>query len=60
MADRLLYRHDDGRWLEAEILDQYRERTSGQWRVLVRYSAGVGQNYLRAEWADDERLRPLP
>jgi hypothetical protein len=45
--------HDDGRWYEAELLDQHRSR--GRWRVVVRYSVAPGMRYVRREWADELR-----
>ena len=47
-------RHDDGRWYEAELLDQ--RRTGDRWRAVVRYTVAPGMRYMRAEWAD--KLRP--
>ena len=47
--------HDDGRFREATLLDQYRSRTDGSWRVVVRYSTGAGLTYVRAMPAADCR-----
>jgi hypothetical protein len=47
-------RHDDGRWYEAELLDQH--RSQGRWRAVVRYSVAPGMRYVRGLWADE--LRP--
>ena len=56
-ATHVLAPHDDGRFREAALLDQYRSRTDGSWRVVVRYSTGAGLTYVRAMPADD--CRPL-
>ena len=45
--------HDDGRWYEAELLDQH--RTGGRWRAVVRYSVAPGMRYMRGEWAEELR-----
>ena len=50
----VLVRHDDGRWYEAELLDQHRRE--GRWRAVVRYSVAPGMQYMRGLWAD--QLRP--
>jgi hypothetical protein len=47
--------HDDGRWWPAEVLDQYRDRADGLWRVVVTYSTAPGMRYIRAMPADDCR-----
>jgi hypothetical protein len=47
--------HDDGRFREAALLDQYRSRSDGSWRVVVRYSTGAGLTYVRAMAAADCR-----
>ena len=49
-------RHDDGRWYEAELLDQH--RSGGRWRAVVRYSVAPGMRYMRGEWADELRAAP--
>jgi hypothetical protein len=56
-ATHVLAPHDDGRFREAALLDQYRSRTDGSWRVVVRYSTGAGLTYVRAMPAAD--CRPL-
>ena len=45
--------HDDGRWYEAELLDQH--RSGGRWRAVVRYTVAPGMRYGRGEWADELR-----
>jgi hypothetical protein len=45
--------HDDGRWYEAELLDQH--RAGGRWRAVVRYSVAPGMRYVRGMWADELR-----
>jgi hypothetical protein len=52
----VLVLHDDDRWWPGEVLDQYRDRVDGSWRVVVTYSTGPGLRYIRAEPAD--RCRP--
>jgi hypothetical protein len=52
------YRHDDGHWYPARILQQIRSGPDRRWRVLVACSTGQGFNHLRGEWADCELLRP--
>ena len=47
--------HDDGRWYAADLLDQYRARAGGEWRVVVTYSAAPGMRYIRAMPADECR-----
>lgn len=42
-AEQILVPHDDGRWYPATLLGQHRDRASGDWRVGVRYTVGVGQ-----------------
>jgi hypothetical protein len=56
-ATHVLAPHDDGRFREAALLDQYRSRTDGSWRVVVRYSTGAGLTYVRAMPAADCRPR---
>lgn len=56
--------HDDGQFREATLLDQYRSRRDGSWRVVVCYSTGAGLTYVRAMPAadcrrlDDPSVRP--
>lgn len=57
VADALLIRHTDGRWLHAEILGQHR-RPDGRWRIHVRYAPAPGFTFQQAFWSDDPRLRP--
>jgi hypothetical protein len=59
-ATHLLYRHDDGRWYRAAIVQQVRAGPDRRWRVLVTYRTAPGFNYARGEWADSELLRPEP
>jgi hypothetical protein len=59
-ATHLLYRHDDGRWLRARIVQQIRSGPDQRWRVLVTYTTAPGFTYTRGEWADSELLRPEP
>jgi hypothetical protein len=49
---QILVEHDDGRWYVAGLLDQYRDRRTGGWRVVVTYSTGPGLTFIRAEPAD--------
>jgi hypothetical protein len=49
--------HDDDLWYAADLLDQYRTRSDGQWRVVVTYSTGLGSRYIRAMPAD--QCRPV-
>jgi hypothetical protein len=55
----LLYRHDDGRWYRALLIQQIRSGPQRRWRVLVRYTTEPGYQYMRPEWADSDRLRPV-
>jgi hypothetical protein len=59
-ATHLLYRHDDGRWMRARIVQQIRSGPDQRWRVLVTYTTAPGFTYTRGEWADCELLRPDP
>jgi hypothetical protein len=59
-ATHLLYRHDDGRWVRARIVQQIRSGADQRWRVLVTYTTAPGFTYTRGEWADCELLRPDP
>jgi hypothetical protein len=54
-ATHVLAPHDDGRFREATLLDQYRSRADGSWRVVVRYSTAAGLTYVRAMPAADCR-----
>ena len=56
VAREVLAPHDDGRWWPAEVLDQYRDRADGSWRVVVTYSTVPGMRYIRAMPAADFRL----
>jgi hypothetical protein len=56
-ATHVLYRHDDGRWFEARLLQQW--RVPGGWRVQVTYSTAPGFTFTRGEPADSPRLAPL-
>lgn len=47
----------DGRWWPADILDQYRSRQDGHWRVVVRFTTEPGATYIMAMPAD--QCRPL-
>jgi hypothetical protein len=58
-ATHLLYRHDDGRWYRAEIVQQIRSGPEQRWRVLVTYTTAPGFTYTRGEWADSPRLAVL-
>ena len=49
--------HDDGRFYVVELLDQYRDHRDRSWRVVVRYSTGPCETYIRAEPAS--RCRPV-
>ena len=53
----VLFPHDDGRLWVATVLHQYRDRRTGAWQVVARYSTGVGETYIRCEPAD--RCRPV-
>lgn len=50
--------HDDGRWWPAQLLDQYRDRTNGAWRVVVTYVTEPVSTYIRALPADRCRRSP--
>jgi hypothetical protein len=54
-ATHVLAPHDDGRFREAALLDQFRSRADGSWRVVVRYSTAAGLTYVRAMAAADCR-----
>jgi hypothetical protein len=54
-ASHILVPHDVGTWREAQLLGQHRDRSTGRWRVGVRYSVGIGEQYQRVLWADDCR-----
>ncbi|MDT7786681.1 MAG: hypothetical protein QOF58_5100 [Pseudonocardiales bacterium] len=58
-ATHLLYRHDDGRWLRARIVQQVRSGPNQRWRVLVTYTTAPGFTFTRGEWADSPRLAPV-
>jgi hypothetical protein len=47
-----------GDWWPADVLDQYRSRDDGQWRVVVRYTTEPGSTYVLAMPA--ARCRSLP
>ena len=47
-AAQVLTEYDDGRWYVADVLDQYRDRVDGSWRVVVTYSTEPGSRYIRA------------
>lgn len=52
-----------GRWLPGILLHAYR-RDDGRWRGVVRYTAGVGEQYEQGRDQDDIRMpkqqhRPL-
>lgn len=53
------YRHDDGRWFEARVVQQIRSGPGRRWRVLVSYATAPGFTFGRSEWADSHRLAPL-
>ena len=44
----------DGRWLPGLLLHTYR-RNDGRWRGIVRYTAGVGEQYEQGRDQDDIR-----
>ena len=44
----------DGRWLPGILLHAYR-RDGGRWRGIVRYTAGVGEQYEQGRDQDDIR-----
>jgi hypothetical protein len=46
-ATHLLYRHDDGRWYRAAIVQQVRAGPQRRWRVLVTYRTAPGFSYTR-------------
>lgn len=48
----------EGRWLPGIRLHVYR-RDDGRWRGIVRYTAGVGEQYEQARDQDEIR-RPTP
>lgn len=54
-ATHVLAPHDDGLYRVADLLDQFRSRDDGSWRVVVRYTTGAGQTYVRAMPAADCR-----
>jgi hypothetical protein len=58
-AAHLLYRHDDGRWVRARIVQQIRSGPDLRWRVLMTYTTAPGFTYTRGEWADSPRLAVL-
>jgi hypothetical protein len=58
-ATHVLYRHDDGRWYEARVLQQIRSGSERRWRVLVTYTTAPGFTHTRGEWADSDVLAPL-
>jgi hypothetical protein len=38
----------DGDWWQADVLDQYRSRDQGRWRVVVRFTTEPGSTYVLA------------
>lgn len=44
----------DGSWLPATLMHTYR-RNDGRWRGVVRYSAGVGEQYEQSRDQDEIR-----
>lgn len=52
---QVLFPHDDGRLWVAEVVDQVRDRRTGGWRVVARYTTGPGQTYIRAAPAEQVR-----
>jgi hypothetical protein len=56
-AEYLLYRHDDGRWCEARLLQQL--RAGRRWHVLVTYSTAPAFTFTWGEWADSDLLAVL-
>lgn len=55
VATHVLAPHDDGVLRVAALLDQYRSRDDGEWRVVVRYTVEPGYTYVRAMPAADCR-----
>jgi hypothetical protein len=55
MTSHVLAPHDDGLYRVAALLDQFRSRADGSWRVVVRYTTSAGQTYVRAMPAADCR-----
>jgi hypothetical protein len=53
---RVLAPHS-GAWWPADVLDQYRSRENGHWRVVVRFSTEPGSTYVLAMPA--ERCRAI-
>lgn len=46
----------DGRWLRGRLLHTYRQ-PNGRWRGIVRYTAGVGEQYEQGRNQSDIRRR---
>lgn len=44
----------EGRWLRARLLHAYRQ-PNGRWRGIVRYTAGVGEQYEQGRDQDGIR-----
>lgn len=44
----------EGRWLPGRLLHAYR-RDNGRWRGIVRYTAGVGEQYEQGRDQEDIR-----
>lgn len=49
---QVLVEHD-GHWHTADVLDQYRSRYDGHWRVVVRFTTEPGSTYVLALPADE-------
>lgn len=45
----------EGRWLPGTLLHRYRRREDGRWRGIVRYTAGVGEQYEQSRDQDEIR-----
>jgi hypothetical protein len=53
---QVLVEHD-GRWHTADVIDQWRCRDDGHWRVAVRFTTAPGSTYVLAMPAN--QCRPI-
>ncbi len=49
----------EGRWLRGRLLHTYRQ-SNGRWRGIVRYTAGVGEQYEQGRDQDELRAATGP
>lgn len=46
----------EGRWYPGRLYGQWRQ-VEGQWRAVVRYNLGPGEEYVQGRWAGTVRRR---